>query len=141
LNNEEKATRQVRALEYFYRAWPLDESERFPWLFMALDALFGEKNRHTELMIAGVTKYASSEFNNERLKLLAQLRGSVIHGNAPDVYDAEEYQKYYSTYENDPINDLGQITAICLRSEIFGELLQEHADPNADLAAAILTAS
>ena len=39
---------------YFYRAWPLDEDERFPILFMALDAVFGDQEKVTQSIINGV---------------------------------------------------------------------------------------
>ena len=42
--NERAMRRQLRALEYFYRAWELGPSERFPVLCMALDAIFGDAN-------------------------------------------------------------------------------------------------
>jgi hypothetical protein len=42
ISSETNDQRQMRALEYFYRAWPLDLSERFPVLCMSLDAIFGE---------------------------------------------------------------------------------------------------
>jgi hypothetical protein len=125
--------RQIRALEYFYRAWPLDESERFPLLFMALDAIFGDAGRATQAVIEAIQKLGESAFDYDRLKLLLNLRGSVIHGGAPDVYDSEKYHRYFETYSEDPIFDLEQITAAALRSTIFGNALAEHPDPHADL--------
>jgi hypothetical protein len=125
--------RQVRALEYFYRAWPLDAPDRFPWLFMALDALFGDSSQATQAVIDAMGKHGEANFEYERLKLLLRLRASVIHGGAPDVYDSDKYHRYYEQYGDDPIFDLELITARCLRSEIFGGLLIEHPDPNADL--------
>jgi hypothetical protein len=125
--------RQVRALEYFYRAWPLDAPDRFPWLFMALDALFGDSSQATQAVIDAIGKHDEVNFEYERLKLLLRLRASVIHGGAPDVYDSDKYHRYYEQYGDDPIFDLELITSRCLRSEIFGGLLIEHPDPNADL--------
>jgi hypothetical protein len=125
--------RQVRALEYFYRAWPLDAPERFPWLFMALDAIFGDASRATQAVIDAIGQQSETNFEYERLRLLLGLRNSVVHGGAPDVYDSDKYQQYYENYGDDPIFDLELITARCLRSTVFSNALIEHPDPFADL--------
>jgi hypothetical protein len=46
LGEETDEARELNALEYFYRAWPLSDAERF-LLFMALDALFSNAAQHT----------------------------------------------------------------------------------------------
>lgn len=130
---EKETRRQVRALEYFYRAWPLDAPERFPCLFMALDAIFGDSSRATQAVIDAIRQHGETNFEYERLRLLLGLRASVIHGGAPDVYDAEKYHRYYETYGDDPIFDLELITARSLRATIFANALVEHPDPHADL--------
>jgi hypothetical protein len=131
--SDEDSRRQVRALEYFYRAWPLDERERFPCLFMALDAIFGDPGRATEAVVAGAQHYGAANYDSQRLKLLMKLRGAVIHGGAPDVYDSDKYHRYYDRYGDDPIFDLELITAQCLRRHVFGGALVEHPDPYADV--------
>jgi hypothetical protein len=133
LATESTDQRQVRALEYFYRAWSLDASERFPWLFMALDAIFGDSSRATNAVIEAIRRHDEGAFEPERLKMLLKLRASVIHGGAPDVYDSEKYHRYYERYGDDPIFDLELITAQSLRSTIFGNTLAEHAEPHAEL--------
>ena len=130
---EKEARRQVRALEYFYRAWPLDAPERFPWLFMALDAIFGDASQATQAVVDAIGQHSDTSFDYKRLRLLLSLRGSVIHGGAPDVYDSDSYYRYYENYADDPIRDLELITARCLRSKIFGAAFVEHPDPHADL--------
>lgn len=120
---EKEIRKQVRALEYFYRAWPLDPIDRFPWLFMALDAVFGDISNATQSVVDAVGMSMGGAFSQERLKLLMGLRASVIHGGAPDVYESNKYQKYYETYGEDPIFDLERIAAQCFRTLIFGEAL------------------
>ncbi len=125
--------RQIRALEYFYRAWPLDAPERFPWLFMTLDAIFGDVGQATQAVIDAISKHGETNFEYPRLRLLLGLRNSVIHGGAPDVYESDKYHRYYETYGDDPLFDLERIAAQCLRSTIFEGTLVEHPDPNADI--------
>lgn len=133
--NERSVRRQLRALEYFYRAWKLGPSERFPILCMALDATFGEVSHTTQAVIDGVRNVLGSHIDEARLRKLMDLRASVIHGGAPDVYDSRTYAQYYYEYEADPIHDLELIMAACLRMRIFGQSLREHADPNAEIIA------
>lgn len=130
---DDSSRRQIRALEYYYRAWPLDSHGRFPWLFMTLDAIFGDSSRATRAVIDAIGQNGGTGFDYDRLRLLLRLRNSVIHGGAPDVYDSERYHQYYEQYGDDPLYDLEVITAQCLRACIFEGALVEHSDPHADL--------
>jgi hypothetical protein len=120
--------RHCRALEYFYRAWPLDEPDRFPWLFMALDSIFGDSSGATQKVIDALDRHGTSGFPYERLKLLLSLRASVIHGGAPDVYDSEKYHRYCETYGEDPIHDIERVAARCFRAVIFDNTVVERPD-------------
>jgi hypothetical protein len=135
LSNDQTFRRQIHALEYFYRAWPLDAPERFPVLCMTLDAIFGQQDNATQAVIDGVQRTLGAHIRHERLRLLMKLRNSVLHGGAPDVYDSRNYSRYYDTYEADPIYDLELITAKCLRLLIFGDKMIEQPDPYADIIA------
>lgn len=125
--------RQMTALEYFYKAWFLDPPDRFPILCMVIDAIVGEQSQATQAVINGVRTIVGDHVDAERLGLLMRLRGSVIHGGAPNVYESSKYGKYYIEYGQDPIFDLELIVARCLTKHIFGEALQTHADPNAEI--------
>lgn len=127
--------RQLTALEYFYRAWPLGPSERFPVLCMALDAAFSEASQATRSIVDGVRGILGDHVDQKRLRDLMEIRASVIHGGAPDVYDSRKYGRYYTAYSEDPIADLGLVVAACLRRRIFGDTLTEHEDPYQDIIA------
>ncbi|HWK38909.1 MAG TPA: hypothetical protein VNR88_08340 [Hyphomicrobium sp.] len=120
--------KHCRALEYFYRAWPLRPNESFAHMFMAMDSILGDPSRATQAIIEAATKHGLRTFPYERLRLLLSLRATVIHGGAPDVHDAGKYQKYYADYSADPIVDVEIIAAQCLRAVIFEGLLQERPD-------------
>lgn len=136
-SNERSTRRQLSALEYFYRAWALDASERFPVLCMAIDALLSTPGQATASVIDGVRKTIGPHVNQKRLRSLMRIRGDVIHGRAPDVYDSEEYAPYYDLYGEDPIRDMELVVGSCLRSIVFHNTLKEHADPNAETIAAL----
>lgn len=120
---EESARKQMKALEYYYRAWPLREVERFPVLFMALDAIFGDASQHTRAVADAVNASMGPTYDVARLKLLLRMRASVIHGGAPDVYDSSSYVKYYERYALDPIHDLELVTSKCIQDVVFKGLL------------------
>ncbi|MGC5798259.1 hypothetical protein [Sphingomonas sp. NFX23] len=127
--------KRVKALEYFYRAWILDPRERFPLLCMSLDSLVGAAHGHTAAAVKFVRDTIDASIPEDRLRLLMRVRGAVIHGAAPDVYDSKNYEKYYLDYETDPIRDIELVVAKCLRADIFGSNLKYHADPHADIVA------
>lgn len=132
LGSAEKAhRREMRSLEYYYRAWELEPSERFPILCMALDAVFGDASHATQALISGIRGLLGNHIQEPRLRALVELRASVIHGGAPDVYDSRKYARYYREYNDDPIGDLELITAKCLQMQIFGLEMQNQSDPNA----------
>lgn len=138
LDSEDQRSRaKCRALEYFYRAWFLGPRERFPALCMSLDSLVHAQGKHTSAAVEFVREFVHSNLDPARLRLLMRVRGAVIHGAAPDVYESEHYEDYYLTYETDPIVDLELIVAKCLREAIFGGKLAMHADPNAELIASL----
>lgn len=124
---------RVRALEYFYRAWFDDPRERFPTLCMALDSLVAAQHHHTRAAVDFVKLTINEPINQDRLRLLMKLRGAVVHGAAPDVYESEFYEAYYSAYGEDPICDLELVVARCLRQDIFEGKLTAHPDPHAEL--------
>ncbi|TXR50449.1 hypothetical protein [Phyllobacterium endophyticum] len=134
LNRNEKALRrQMRALHYFYRAWPLDPSERFAPLCMSLDAIFGEAGSAAQAIIDSVRSVVGSHVEDARLRKLMDLRAAVLHGGAPEVYDSSKYDEYYEAYGTDPIREMELVVAHCLRARVFDFKLIEHDDPNADV--------
>lgn len=96
---ERAVRRQIHALEYFYRAWFLDAPDRFPVLCMTLDAVFGEANHATQAVIDGIRNTLGEHLPDQRLRSLMELRATVIHGGAPDVYDSRKYARYYDAYD------------------------------------------
>jgi hypothetical protein len=127
--------RQIRALEYFYRAWPLPSHERYPLHCIALDALFGEKNRSTPLIKEGAKSAIGPHLDTDRVGKLLEIRGAVIHGRAPDVFDAAEYAEYFESYETDPIWDVAALTAAVLRQVVFHGAILDQDEPHQEIIA------
>ncbi|MDU8502444.1 hypothetical protein RYB01_25115 [Pseudomonas syringae] len=133
-DREEHAQRShVRALEYFHRAWFDESRERFPILCISLDSLVGAQAGHTKAAVNFVVSTLGEPVDRDRLLMLLKLRGAVVHGAAPDVYESQIYDAYYAKYLVDPIADLELVVAKCLRQEIFQGKLQTHPDPHAEI--------
>lgn len=133
--DDQKSGKKKRALEYFYRAWFLNPSERLPLLFMALDSLVGTSHGHTKAAISFVQETIGNSIDPARLRLLLRLRGAVVHGAAPGGHESIHYEKYYSDYAADPILDLELVLAKCLRKVIFDSTFSVQADPHAVIIA------
>lgn len=124
LDQADSSTKPIlRALEYFHRAWFHEPRERFPLLCMALDAMTNAESAHTDAAVEFVLTTLGSRIQKGRLRALLRLRGAVIHGAAPDVYESRHYVDYYTRYKADPILDLELLVAACLRERGFAELL------------------
>ena len=122
-SGDRRDRRKIKALEYFYRGWMLDETERFPKHCMALDALFSYGlNSATDAIVSGVQSTLNLPINDVRLRRLMSVRGDVIHGRAPDVYDSNNYVRYFKRFRVDPIRDLSLITERSLSVLIFGDV-------------------
>ena len=133
LQSERKVDRKhLRALEYHYRSWVPDPTRRFPTLFAALDAIYGDAGQATQAVIDAVGPVMGADYSFERLRMMLGLRASVIHGGAPNVYESSKYQDYYERYGADATRDLELIVARCLQITIFGEALNERPHTFAD---------
>lgn len=125
--------RHLRALEYYYRAWVPDPVKRFPTLFAAIDAIFGDASMATQAVVDAVGPLMGPAYTSERIRLMLGLRASVIHGGAPNVYESSKYEDYYRAYSTDAVRDLELIVARCLQQVIFPGLLTERRHTHADI--------
>ena len=134
LASPQKASKKrMLALAYQYRSWVPDSTRRFPTLFAALDAIYGDASQATQAVVDAVRPVMGPDYDFKRLRLLLSLRASVIHGGAPNVYESSNYHRYYEDYRTDAVRDLELIVARCLQVEIFGNALCERPHTFADL--------
>jgi hypothetical protein len=119
--------RKMRALEYQYRAWSPGPARRFPSLVGAIDAIFGgDGAKATQAVVDSVCPLMGEGYDETRIRMLLGLRGSVIHGGAPNVYESSSYRRYYEAYHVDAVRDLEVIVAKCLQAEIFSPQFPER---------------
>lgn len=135
LSSKKGDNRNIRALEYFYRAWHQGRTERFPFLCMALDALFSEAGKATQSVIEGIQNTLGSQIDDKRLRMLMDLRAAVIHGGAPDAHGSSKYRKYYQEFLSDPVDDLDDVLAESMRRRVFGDTFNVQKDESAVIVA------
>ncbi len=125
--------RKCKALEYFYRAWFLDDGTRATFLFMAVDALFGQGHgRSEEKVREGIERSLGSKLNEARFKKFWLIRNQMLHGGAPDVFASSSYKNYCKNFGVDPADELEILAAKCLRAEVFNGTFRPQADPFLD---------
>lgn len=133
VSSQKDDKRQLRALEYYYRAWAPDPVKRFPTLFAALDAIYGDAGKATQAVVDAISPVMGPDYTHDRIRLMLGLRASVIHGGAPNVYESSKYEDYYKTYLKDATRDLELIVARCLQSVIFPSVMSERPHTHAEL--------
>ncbi|MBY3139043.1 hypothetical protein [Rhizobium laguerreae] len=123
--------RHGKALEYYYRAWFMDESDRCFLLFMSLDAIFGQDgNGFAAGMKEGVKRTLNKDVDEKRLDALLRIRNTMLHGGAPDLFASSNYLKYAEKHFIDPATDIQLLVAKCLRLHIFGKLFRPQGNPD-----------
>lgn len=70
-SNNQEMLRELKSLEYYYRAWSLSPQERLPILCMALDGLYGVCK--TSEVVDKVRETLGEEIPERQLKLLVNL--------------------------------------------------------------------
>lgn len=126
--------RHGKALEYYYRAWFMDESDRCFLLFMALNAIFGQDgSTFAAGMKAGIADTLKENIEEKRLDALLRIRNSMLHGGAPDLFASSNYLEYAQKYSSDPSSDVQLLVAKCLRRHIFGDEFRCQDNPDAEI--------
>lgn len=111
-SSSSRTKRHGKALEYYYRAWLMDESDRCFLLFMALDAIFGQDGSgFASGMKAGVEQTLGEDISVKRLDALLRIRNTMLHGGAPDLFASSNYLEYAQTYSTDPSDDIQLLAA------------------------------
>ena len=128
------AKRHGKALEYYYRAWFMDESDRCFLLFMALDAIFGQDGSGFAAgMKAGIKEALKENIEEKRLDALLRIRNTMLHGGAPDLFASSNYLEYAQKYSSDPSTDVQLLVAKCLRQHIFGHAFRCQDNPDDEI--------
>lgn len=126
--------RHGKALEYYYRAWFMDESDRCFLLFMALDAIFGQgRGGFAVGMKSGIRETLNENIDEKRLDALLGIRNTMLHGGAPHLFASSKYLKYAQQYSSDPSTDTQLLAAKCLRRHIFGDDFRCQDNPDAEV--------
>ncbi|NIJ32802.1 hypothetical protein [Sphingomonas oligoaromativorans] len=131
-SNETNDRKALLALQYFFRAWVKDPAARVAPLCGAIEALRKGQDKSGEQFIEAMASLGPA-FEKRRVTDLLEIRGAVIHGGAPNVYEVSAYQDYWAAYRCDPIRDLELVAARYLQRAIFGPAFAQRPHTYADL--------
>ncbi len=99
--------RAITASHFIHYAIIHDDLERFIHFFIALDALFGERNK-VEKNITESIKYifpGDSKWET-RIEKLYDLRNELVHGGASSISDWSELYNYRRQFKSHPLQDI-----------------------------------
>jgi hypothetical protein len=96
-----------------------DDLERFLHFFFALDALFGERHKVEQSIIAGVKQTFPMNITwEERIKKLFDLRSELVHGGASEISYWAGLDSYRRHFKSQPLEDIKIAAMTALRTYI-----------------------
>ncbi len=133
LSQKSSDVQEMKALEWYHKSWfETDQLTEYGHLFATLSALF--QDDRSEKLKKNILQELKIDSNNEleirRLNLLYKIRNKLVsHPDPVEAQDLNEYVEYQRKF-GDPIQNLRVITAMCLRSKIFGDTIVVDEDKN-----------
>lgn len=90
--------------------------EQFIHFFIALDALFGERNKVEDSIVSGIKKiFPNNTKWDIRAKKLFELRSELVHGGASSIDEWNNLAYYRRNFYSDPLYDVGLAVMTALR--------------------------
>lgn len=109
--------RATTASHFIHYAIMADDLERFIHFFIALDALFGERDKVQDSIISGIKKTFSNDVLWEnRAERLFDLRSELIHGGSSMIEDWKDLDHYRGYFKSHPLEDVGFAAMTALRN-------------------------
>jgi hypothetical protein len=107
--NAELRRRAFLAARWINQAAAADRHVRFLFFFFALDALFGERFRVEERIIAGIGPRFTDSVWEQKCRWLFELRSELVHGGAASIEEWGRFERYRTHFESKPLNDVEQL--------------------------------
>ncbi len=91
-------------------------SLQFMHFFIALDALFGERNKVEDSIVSGIKKiFPNNTKWDIRAKKLFELRSELVHGGSSSIDEWNNLAYYRRNFYSDPLYDVGLAVMTALR--------------------------
>ena len=121
----EKAERAKTASHFIHYGIVFDNLERFLHFFIALDALFGERQGVEKNIISGIRQtFADDSRWVECTKKLFDLRSELVHGGCSSITNWKELDSYRQRFQSHPLVDVGNAAMTALQSYLCFEKLK-----------------
>lgn len=120
------AKRATTAAHFVHYGIISNELERFIHFFIALDALFGERNRVEKNIKEGIgrTFLSQADWENRADKLF-ELRNELIHGGISSIKMWDALEHYRRCFKSHPMKDI-QTAAMTALTGYFSNKIFEH---------------
>lgn len=116
------AQRATTAAHFIHYGIIHEDIERFIHFFIALDALFGERNKVEKNIKAGINKIFSEQTDwVDRIGKLFKLRSELVHGGISSINKWDGLAKYRNHFRSEPIQDIQIAATTALRSYFSDE--------------------
>lgn len=108
--------KSTTASHFIHYAIIADDLERFIHFFIALDALFGERDKVEETITNGIKQTFPGDLRwAERAQWLFDLRSELIHGGSCRIEDWKDFGRYRRYFKSNPLTDVGIAAMTALR--------------------------
>lgn len=114
-----ESERSILALTNFYKSWFEDEAGQYRTLCTCIESLIEDTSTKSSQKFKNLCLQYSNKFDNNQIRHLLNIRGSIVHGKAPHLSDSSYYDSYFETYLSEPLADLLNIVEIVLKGHIF----------------------
>lgn len=111
------ARRATTASHFIHYGIASDDLERFLHFFIALDALFGERNKVEQAIKDGVKQTFQHDSTWEkRTEWLFELRSELVHGGVSSINDWKDLECYRRHFKSHPLVDVKTAAMTALRT-------------------------
>ncbi|WP_151766965.1 hypothetical protein [Acinetobacter oleivorans] len=118
-SNDKTSQRSISALTSFYKSWFEKDAEQYRTFCSCIEALIEDTRSKSSQKFRDLSKSYITKFSETQLKDLLKIRGNIVHGKAPHLYDSENYDFYVERYLSEPRSDLLEIVEKVLKKHIF----------------------
>jgi hypothetical protein len=127
--NQHKNLNKIRSLRYYFFSWHAQNSERYSFLCMALEALIPAKEKGQRDKCIWVREALCNCIDLHVIELLLiSIRNDILHGDAASIPESVHYNDFISKYANEPILVLDEITTSLIDVICFDRM--SHSRPH-----------
>jgi hypothetical protein len=107
-------SRIEKGAHFLNRGMNADDVEAFVGYFVALDALFGERNAVEKSILAGVRSLNINPTFTDKASWLFELRSEIVHGGSRFLSEWPKYDRYTQHFQTEPMVDVAKLAQLAV---------------------------